>query len=83
MQIMAITKKRHSRVSPSLHLESTILKRVHAYRVLITSNLSWSEHINSVCIKARKVIGVLYRHFYANTDRTTLLKLYTALVNHI
>ena len=37
--------------------------------------LSWSEHMNSrsVCIKARKVIGVLYRHFYANTDRKTLL----------
>ena len=48
--------------------------------MLITFNLSWSEHINSVCIKARKVIGVLYRHFYTNTDRTTLLKLYTALV---
>ena len=46
---MVITKKRHSCVPPPLHLESTTLERVHAYKylgVLITSNLSWSEHIN-------------------------------------
>ena len=80
---MVITKKRHCCVPSSLHLESTALERVHAYKylgVLITSNISWSEHINSVCIKVGKVIGVLYRHFYANIDWTTLLKLYIALV---
>ena len=54
---MVITEKRHSCISPSLHLESTTLERVHAYKylgILITSNLSWSEHITSVCIKAKK-----------------------------
>ena len=48
--------------------------------LMITSNLSWSEHINNKCIKAKKLIGLLYRRFYGNADPTALFELYTALV---
>ena len=42
--------------------------------------LSWSAHIESICTKARKQIGLLYRRFYGNIDDHSLLELYSVLV---
>ena len=33
-----------------------------------------------MCSKAQKVLGLLYRHFYANCNPSTILQLYIALV---
>jgi len=35
--------------------------------VLLSHDLSWSDHVQSVCSKARKIFGLLYRQFYNNT----------------
>jgi len=43
-------------------------------------SLSWSQHIRGICSKARKIIGMLYRHYYQYADSNTLLKLYTSLI---
>ena len=48
--------------------------------VTITNNLTWSHHINIVCTKARKMLGLIYRHFYVNCNSDALLKLYLSLV---
>ena len=49
-------------------------------RVIISSDLSWSQHIEGICSKAREIIGMLYRRYYQYADSSTLLKLYTSLV---
>ena len=80
---MIVSRKHNPSLPPTLCLGSTPLERVHMYKylgVILTSILSWSEHINSVCMKARKLIGLLYRRFYAHTNQLTLFKLYTALI---
>ena len=47
--------------------------------VIISSDLSWSTHINSTCTKGRKQLGFLYRNFYqANHD--SIAYLYKATV---
>ena len=43
-------------------------------------NLSWSLHIDSICRKSRKILGLLFRHFYCHSSPSALFKLYTALV---
>ena len=50
-------------------------------RVLLSSDLSWSSHIDFICTKARKLIGLLYRRFYGNVDNHSLLELYSVLVH--
>jgi len=47
---------------------------------IISSDLSWSQLIEGICSKARKIIGMLYRCYYQYADSSTLLKLYTSLV---
>ena len=47
--------------------------------LLFSSDMSFTKHIESICSKARKVTGLLYRRFNkANSD--TLLQLYLTMV---
>ena len=48
--------------------------------VLLTNNLSWSNHISELCSKARKILGLLYRQFYNNANPAILKQLYISLV---
>ena len=74
-KVMMISRKRNPVPPPQFILQDTPLKQVEDYRylgVLLTSDLSWSSHINSTCSKARKLIGLLYRRFYGNVDNQSL-----------
>ena len=67
---------------PSLYLNDSPIDQVTSFkylRVLISSNLSWSPHILSICRKSRKLIGILYRLFYRHTSPPALFKLYSTL----
>ena len=44
------------------------------------SDLSFSQHIESTCSKARKILGLSYQKLYNNVG--TLLQLYLSLVRH-
>ena len=59
-----------------------LIKREHFkyLGVNLSADLTWSHHINAVCKKTRKQIGVLYRNFYQPSDPSTLLRLYKSLV---
>ena len=48
--------------------------------VYISSDLSWSEHIKQVCVKAKRMIGLFYQNFYHHIQGPRLLQLYKSLV---
>ena len=48
--------------------------------LLLSSNMSWSAHIESVCRKARQILGLLYRRFYSSADSDAIKQLYLSLV---
>ena len=81
---MTISRKRgNSADQVQLSVNGTPLEHVQSFKYLgltISSDLSWSAHIISTCSKARKLIGLLYRHFYSNTTSESLLELYRAIV---
>ena len=65
---MIISRKKTS-IQPvfSLHLNGNPLQSVTSFKYLgvyISSYLSWSEHVKQVCVKAKRVTGLLYRNFY-------------------
>ena len=65
-----------------LYLSDQPLEQVQNYKYLgvtITSNLSWSDHIQSVCLKSRRLVGLLYRQFY-NANLNTLRQFYLSCI---
>ena len=81
---MHISRKRNQHLPPSpLSLNGNILDVVPTFKylgVLISSDLSWSKHIQGVCSKARKILGLLYRRYYQYSDSSSLRQLYLSLV---
>ena len=80
---MVISRKRRPTYSGVLYLGDTPLEQVECFKylgVILASDLSFSQHIDSVCSKARKILGLLYRRFYNNASKDTLLQLYLSLV---
>lgn len=81
---MVITRRR----CPTLPLNPLILngvtlKQVDMFKylgLLITSDLSWSRHIDSICSRAKRILGMLYRQYYHNVDCNTMRCLYLSLV---
>ena len=80
---LLISRKRVVSSRPCFRVGSCLLERVSSYKYLggvISSDLSWSEHVSGVTKKARKQIGLLYRRFYKSTPTETLKTLYTSLI---
>ena len=80
---MLITKKKNCTLPPIIHVGNCPLAKVSSVKYLgvqISSDLSWSPHINNLCIKARRLIGLLYRRFYKNAEPKTMLQLYKAFI---
>ena len=69
--------------SQPLLLDNHPLDQVKMFKylgVLLSHDLSWGEHVQSVCNRARKILGLLYRRFYNNAPSHSLLQLYLSLV---
>ena len=77
-----IASKKRTPTAPLL-LDGRPMEQVSNYRylgVMVTSKLSWYDHIQQICTKARRLVGMLYRQFYCWADTTTLLTLYIACI---
>ena len=83
-KFMHISRKRqfHHPI-PDLLLDGQSLERVTSFKylgILLTSDLKWSCHIESICSKARKILGLIYRRFCEHAEPSALLQLYMSLV---
>ena len=59
------------------------LSRVNNFKYLgatLSVDLTWAKHINSICNKTRKLVGMFYRNFYKYSNQDTSLKLYKSLI---
>ena len=68
---------------PPLSISQSPIDRVSSFcylGVTLSSSLSWSPHISSVCSKSRKILGILFRHFHPHSSPSTLINLYKSLV---
>ena len=78
------SKKRHPYLpAAGLQLDGIALEQVNSYRylgVVVSSKLTRSEHIEQVCSKARKLVGMLYRQFYSWADTPILLLIYLTCI---
>ena len=80
---MLVSRKSQSSTPPTLTLNGCDIEQVQHFKylgLLLSSDMSWSPHIESTCSKAKRILGLLYRRFYGNTDSTTLVQLYQSLV---
>ena len=80
---MLVTRKRDSTMPTVLLISGQPLERVYSYKylgILLTSDLSWSAHISTICSKARQQIGMLYHKFYRYSDVDTLKQLCVAFI---
>jgi hypothetical protein len=80
-----IVSRRKTPVTPTtpLLLNGTPIEKVESFKhlgLLISSDLSWSNHMNSICSKAKRILGLLYRGYYNLVDNNTLKQLYISLV---
>ena len=80
-QMLITRSKTHE--CPQLYLAGQLLEQVQSYKYLgvtITSSLSWSDHIQSICLKSRRLVGLLYRQFYNYADSNTLRQFYLSCI---
>ena len=59
-----------------LYLASQPLECVQSYKYLGDRITSWSEHIQSICKRKRKLVGLIYHQFYLNANSDTLHQFY-------
>lgn len=78
---LVISRKRNP-PTPTIKVDGAALEQVSSFRYLgitIDSNLSWSHHVATICSRARKLLGFLYRNFKL-ADRKCITHLYKMLV---
>jgi len=47
---------------------------------VVSSDLSWSNYITSICAKAKRILGLLYRKYYNHVEGDVLNELYISLI---
>ena len=82
--LMLITRSKTHQCPQLLdYLAGQLLEQVQSYKYLgvtITFSLSWSDHIQSICLKSRRLVGLLYHQFYSYADSSTLRQFYLSCI---
>ena len=76
-------KKQHTVLAPSISVYGSPLESTSNFKYFglpIASDLSCSTHIENVCSKANRILGLVYRCFCKHSDMKTLRQLYVSLV---
>ena len=66
-----------------LLLDGKVLEEVFSYRylgIVVTPSLSWKSHINQICNKTHKLIGLLFRKYSNWADTNTLKNIYVTSI---
>ena len=82
-KVMKVTRKRTGVCPPTLQLCGQPLQEVDSYKyleVLLSSDRSWTQHIESLSSKARKLTGLIYHRFYQQSSPENLFQMYVSLV---
>ena len=78
------SRKRQPLLPPQeISISSCQIKRVQSYSYLgvtVNQRISWSEHIQHLCLNVRKLIGILYTQFYTWADTLTLRTVYLTCI---
>ena len=82
--VMLISRKRSLSIAlPPLFIKAGVaVEQVDSVKylgVLLTSDLTWNDHISGICNKTRKLIGLMYRKFH-HCHPDLMLKLYKAFI---
>lgn len=83
-KFMVLTRAKPAKsITSTPTLNNIPLEQVDAFTylgVLISANMSWGPHIEAIASKSKRMLGALYRRYYAHCSSKILLKLYTAYV---
>ena len=83
---MYISRKRERRC-PSVSLDNATMEYVTHYKyfgVVISSDMTWTSHIQHICNKAKRIIGMLYRNCIKYTsDSSANVRMYLAYARPI
>ena len=78
VSIIILGSRKRQRLLPPqeiISISSCQIERVQSYfnlGVIVNQCISWSEHIQHLCLKVRKLIGMLYRQIYTWANNLTL-----------
>ena len=76
-------KAKYSQPASHLTLYGQPLDRVNTYKylgLLLSGDLSWTQHINNTCTKAKKLLGLIYCCFYQFSTPVSFFQMYISLV---
>ena len=83
---MYISRKRERRC-PSVSLDNATMEYVTHYKylgVVISSDMTWTSHIQHICNKAKRIIGMLYINCIKYTsDSSANVRMYLAYARPI
>ena len=68
---------------PSLYLNNVQIESVSYFKYLgvwISDDLSWSKHVESICCKARRILGYMFRTFSPHCNQASIIALYKCQV---
>ena len=69
--ILISRKRNRMNNPPAITINGQMLETVYTFKylgLLLTSDLSWSKHIEGICTKTKKILGLLYRRFYQHAN---------------
>ena len=81
VKAMVITRKKN-RPAPNISLQGHCIEQVSSFKLLgvtVSDDLSWRDHILSVCARSKKLLGFIYRDFGV-ASKSCLNQLYKSLV---
>ena len=81
---MVISRRRaHQLTLSTLSLNGVDLERVSVFKYLgvwLSSDLSWTHHVDQITLRASKHLGIVYRTFYSHASSAVFLQLYISFV---